>query len=275
VVSPRFSPDGQRLAFHQVDFAIQSTADLWTYDIRSSNLSRVTFDSASANSEWSEDGKHLLYAHGRAIMRITVDGSGVAETLLVRTTGGGIGGGQGGQAGELQISRDGKMLVYRDGGGGDRNVWVATRDTGWTIRPLLRTPFNERNLALSHDGRWLAYVSNESGSDEVYVRRLEEGSGRWKVSRNGGLEPRWGPMDHELFFRLGDSLVVTRMEPGPEPHFNEPRGLFGFDFDRDGNRPAYDISPDGTHFVFTRSTGAASVRELNVVLNWFDQFRKR
>ena len=266
LVAPRFSPDGQRITFSTVDFATGFTSDLWTYDSRSANLSRVTFDSASAGGEWANDGRHLVYINGQAVMRIAVDGSGVAETLLVRPR----------NIGEVQESRDGRTLILRDGPGGNSDVWLATRgDTGWTVRPLLRTPFHERNVALSHDGRWLAYVSNESGNNEVYVRRLEEGSGRWKVSRSGGFEPRWGPGDRELYFRISDSLMVTQMQTGSEPTFTNPRMVLTGEFVRDGNRPAWDISPDGNRFVFSRDTRTTETREMSLVLNWFDQFRKR
>ena len=269
IAGPRISPDGNRIAFFTADFASGFAADLWTYDLRTANLSRVTFDSASAFPEWSVDGRYLVYtttAGGRAIVRISVDGSGIADTLLAHPS----------SIGEVQPSKDERTIVFRDGGSGNRDVWVATRDTGWTVRPLLRTPFNERGLALSPDGSWLAYVSNESGSsDEVYVRRLEAGSGRWKVSRAGGFEPRWGASGRELYFRVGDSLMVTTMVPGPEPQFSTPRSLFYGDFDRDSNRPSYDISPDGTRFVFTRALDTSNEREMNVVLNWFAQFRKR
>jgi Tol biopolymer transport system component len=226
----------------------------------------VTFDSASAGGEWSNAGKHLVYINGHAVMRVAVDGSGVAETLLVRPR----------NIGEVQGSPDGRTMVLRDGPNQARDVWVATRsDTGWTVRPLLRTPFSERNVALSHDGRWLAYVSDESGNNEVYVRRLEEGSGRWKVSRSGGFEPRWGPGDRELFFRIGDSVVVSQMQAGLEPTFSASRVVLIGEFVRDGERPAWDVAPDGSRFVFTRDSRATDSREMSVVLNWFDQFRKR
>jgi Tol biopolymer transport system component len=225
----------------------------------------VTFDSASTGAEWSNGGKHLVYLNGRAVMRIAVDGSGVAETLLVRPR----------NPGEVQESRDGRTLILRDGPGGGQDIWLAARgDTGWTVRPLLRTPFAERNVALSHDGHWLAYVSNESGNNEVYVRRLEEGSGRWKVSRTGGFEPRWGPADRELYFRVGDSLVVTQMQPGPEPRFSDTRMVLTGEFVKDANRPAWDIAPDGSRFVFSRDMRTTETREMTIVLNWFDQFRK-
>ncbi|HLG05445.1 MAG TPA: hypothetical protein VI383_04780, partial [Gemmatimonadales bacterium] len=265
-VTPRFSPDGRRIAFGVADFADRLTVDLWTYDLGGGSLSRLTFDSASANAEWMPDNKRLLYTARGRVFTIAIDGSGVPESLFTAPNR---------NIGELQPTRDGRAIIFREGGGNSRDVWVVSLDSARTVRPLLRTPFNERNLALSPDGRWLAYVSDEAGSDEVYVRRIEEGSGRWPVSRNGGQEPRWGPGGRDLFFRSADSVLSVTMEPGPEPRFTTPRVVLTGDFDSDRNRPVWDVSPDGSRFIFTRPQGESSTRGLNIVLHWFDQLRAR
>ncbi len=265
---PRFSPDGKRLAFLVFSVTDRVTADLWTYDLGSASLARVTFDSASGNPDWMPPGLRLMYTSRGGAWSIATDGSGVPESLFA-VPGRGIG--------ELQMARDGKTLVYRDAGsepGSSRDIWVVTLDSARVPRPLLRTPFNERNIALSPDGGWLAYVSNETGDNEVFVRRLAEGSGRWPVSKAGGTQPRWGPGGRELFFRSGDSVLVAGVQLGPEPRFTTPTPVLVGDFNSDLNRPAWDVAPDGKRFVFTRQQGATTARGLNVVMHWFERLRR-
>jgi serine/threonine-protein kinase len=265
--SPRFSPDGHRVAFLIFDVLDRLTSDLWTYDLRGGSLSRLTFDSVSGNHDWMPDGRRLVYTARGRVYTIATDGSGVPESLLAVPEN---------IIGEVQVTRDLQSVVFRDGSvAARRDIWVASLDSARTIRPLLRTPFDEKNIALSPDGQWLAYVSNEAGSEEVYVRRLQEGSGRWRVSKSGGHEPRWGPGGRELLYRSADSILSVGMEPGAEPRFTDSRVELTGDFNSDRNRPIWDVSPDGRRFVFTRNQGEPAGRSLNIVLNWFDQLRAR
>ena len=263
--TPRFSPDGQRVAVQVTDFAGVTTNDIWLYDLRSEQMSRLTFDSSSAIAAWTPEGRHLVYAgRGRTILRIPTDGSGVPETLLVRQS----------AAFELELARDGKTFAIRQTVSGTiRDVWVGSLDRSRAERPLLRTPFNERSIALSPDGRWLAYVSNEAGSDELFVRRLEEGSGRWRVPRGGAEEPRWGPGGRELFFRVADTVMAMEMTPGPEPGFSAARTVLVGRFVSDGQRAVWDIAPDGRRFVFSRNQNETDTPAITVLLHWFDRLR--
>src|SRR5688572_26914350 len=263
--TPRFSPDGQRIAVQVTDFAGVTTNDIWLYDLRSEQMSRLTFDSSSAVAAWAPDGRHLVYAgRGRTLLRIPTDGSGVPETLLVRQSG----------AVELELAEDGKTLAIRQTvSGTTRDVWVGSLDSARGERPLLRTPFNERSIAISPDGKWLAYVSNEAGSDELFVRRLEEGSGRWRVPRGGAGEPRWGPGGRELFFRVADTVMAMEMTPGPEPGFSAPRTVLVGRFVNDAQRAVWDIAPDGRRFVFARNQNETDTPAMTVLLHWFDRLR--
>jgi len=266
---PRFSPDGQRIGVQVSDFASRTTSDLWVYDLRAGNLSRITFDSSSATPTWMPDGRHLLYVNrGGTLSRIAIDGSGVAESLFTHPQA---------TVGELQVTPDGQRLILRDADSRTRrDVWIVSLDTAHTARPLLRTPFEERGIALSRDGNWLAYMSNEVGTDEVYVRRLEEGSGRWKVTRTGGSEPRWGmlgPGGQELLYRVTDTIFAVTLQPGPEPRFTEPKPVLVGAFASDRNTVVWDVSPDGKRFVFTRNKGASGTPTMNVLLHWFDRLR--
>src|SRR4029077_8332157 len=126
------------------------------------------------------------------LFRIASDGSGVPETLLVRPAA---------TVFEGEFTRDGRTLVFREGGAQtQRDIWFMPVDSPQAAKPLLRTPFEERAIAVSPDGRWLAYVSTETGTDEVYARRLAEGSARWKVSTGGAFSPRFSRNGKELFY---------------------------------------------------------------------------
>ena len=264
---PRFSPDGRRIAFQVLDFASRSTSDVWVYDTQGNTASRITFDSSASNAAWLPDGRHLVYVgKDGVIFRIATDGSGVAESLLAHPPSVLLP--------EVESGPDGRILVFREIAlGTGRDIYVASRDTAWTIRPLLRTPFDERGIALSPDGKWLAYLSNETGSDEVFVRRLEEGSGHWRVSRNGGSEPRWGPGGRELFYRAADTVLSVTVGPGPEPTFSAPHAVLTGVFSADRNNASWDVSPDGKRVVFSRTKGAEGTLTMNVILHWFDRLR--
>ena len=144
-------------------------------------------------------------------------------------------------------------------------------DTPQAARPLAITTGFESAIALSPDGRWLAYHSDESGRSEVYIRSMIGSGGRYQVSR-GGTQPRWGAGGRELFFRNGDSLYVVPITPGEELGIGSARALFGGRYRYRGlaSGLAYDVRPDGQRFVFVRDRPDDRQR-IEVVLNWFDQ----
>ena len=273
--APRFSPDGRRIAV-----AIEHgnggifNSDIWVYELGSRSLSRLTFDSVSSFPDWAPDGHTVAYVRQlgsitrEGLFRIAADGSGVPETLLVRPQ----------PVWEVEFTPDGRTIVFRENHPRThRDIWIAPLDAPLAARALLRTPFEERAIALSPDGHWLAYVSNETGGDEVYVRRLLEGSARWRVSMRGGGEPRWGRGGRELFFRNGDSLYAVAMQLGAELRAGPPRALFGgkYQVGVAGNASSYDVSPDGGRFLMVRQLGSGRGEELTVVLHRFDQIGRR
>jgi len=271
--APRFSPDGRRIAVTISVLGRTSAGfvpgDLWVWDLAAGNFQRITFDTASATGEWTADGRRLIYTHlpdhGRVgLYSIRTDGSGQPESLLVRPS----------PIYESALTPDGRHVVERETNlKTGRDIWLVPLDSLQAARPLLVTPFDERNLALSPDGRWLAYASNETGAFDVYVRGLAEGSGRTRVSASGGVEPRWAHSGRELFFRNGDSVYVVPVTTGAEFHAGPPHVQFGGSFVA-GNPTNWDVAPDGQRFVMVRTpTGATEGGSLNLVLHWFDQLR--
>jgi len=267
--SPRFSPDGRRIAVGIGDL-LGGRPDIWALDLGQGTLSRVTFDSSSVYPEWSGDGVWIHYASSRRgnydLWRSRSDGSGVQESLVVGPN----------DHWEGVPSPDGRGLVFRV------TDPVTRRDVWWLPRgatqpvPVLTTPFEERGIAVSHDGRWLAYVSNETGTDEVYVRALPGPGGRVQISSGGGREPRWGPGDRVLLYRSRDSVTTVDITvAGGEVRAGRRRSLFrdGYRTGGAGNHAGWDVDPTGRRFVFVLDAGVASERQLNVLANWFDQPR--
>ena len=272
--APRFSPDGRRVAVavsHGTGGVL--TGDIWVYELGARNLSRLTFDSINAFPEWMPGGRRVAFVrvfavNREALFQIAADGSGVPETLLIRPQ----------PVWEVQFTADGHTMVFRENHPRTgRDIWMAPLDHPQTATPLLRTPFEERGIALSPDSRWLAYASNETGGNEVYVRQLREGSARWRVSVRGGTEPRWGRAGRELFFRNGDSVYAVAMQLGADVRAGPPRLLFGGKYQTSVNASNvfYDVSPDGSRFLMVREVTSTGAEELTVVLHGLDQIGRQ
>jgi Tol biopolymer transport system component len=252
--------------------------DLWLYDIARRALSKFTFDAASdSNPVWSPDGTRIAFASNRDgivssnIFIKRVDGSAEVQRLQLN--------------GKYQLpfafSRDGKTLIYGAGETfNERDLYTITLEDGAKPEPFLATQFYEWHAALSPDGEWLAYVSDESGRKEVYMRPFPKASGKWQVSSGGGIAPVWSPSGTEIFFQ-GDKMMMAatlNMAAGI-PQIAEPIELFplptGFIVG-----PEYDISPDGEHFALVQGEGGdegqqAERSHLRFVLNWFSELEAK
>ena len=274
--SPRFSPDGERIAVTVVALSSIATAgtlgDTWVWSFDEQRFQRITSDTLTRSAEWSPDERTLIYARGvfsadgSDVNTIASDGSGVPEPLLTRPGGGVF---------ELSLTPDGRRAVFREtvGPPTGQDIWIAPLESGGVATPLLVTPAAERNPAVSPDGRWLAYATNESGEMEVYVRSLAEGAGRARVSARGGAEPRWPSSRRELFYRTPDSVYVVPILPGQEFRAGAPRALFGGNFPRK-NTTNWHVSASGERFVMVRPPVIPPEGPpLHVILNSFDRPR--
>lgn len=181
------------------------------------------------------------------------------------------------------ISPDGtRMLLSAQTPRNGDGILMAMLGTASEARALIQTPYSENGAAISPDGRWLAYDSNESGRTEVYVRPFPAvDQGRWQISTEGGREPRWARNGHELFFTTGGgagpralmSVVVT---PGSSSFaVGKPAVVMKFP---SGLSSAYDVAPDGRflfHVPASNATAETSRQQIVVVQHWFDELKAR
>jgi eukaryotic-like serine/threonine-protein kinase len=272
ISSVALAPDGKTLAVTLLRGAGQ---DVWVKRLPTGPFSRVTFgDTAHFRPAWTGDGQSLVYindlgagAGAPAISR--ADGTGAPRFLLRSPM----------SFGQAFETRDGKWLVLRrslgEAGGGDI---YAMRAGDTTLVPLLTTPARETSPAVSPDGRYIAYSSDESGTAEVYVRPFPAvASARWQASVSGGSAPLWAPNGRELFYVNGhQELVSVAVTPGPQFALGEPHVLFSVaQYVLTGSTGVYDVSPDAKRFVMMRPVSGGDEAELVLVQNWFQELKAR
>jgi len=256
---PRLSPDATRLAV-EIDDAI------WILDIARDTLSPFTTEGRSSSPAWSPDGQWIAFRAGEGLYRKRADFSGEAELIL---------------EGELASypsawSPDGNWLAYLEiGGAGNVSSSVVSIQNGGEPRPLLETRFIEGDVRFSPDSRWITYTSEGSGRFEIYVQPFE-GSGGWlQISTNGGNDPLWSRDGGEIFYTEQQRVMVAKIETEPELRAEEPELLFEGRFIRTP-RTNYDVTADGERFVmvYPSESGGSERRQLNVVLNWFQELER-
>ena len=270
------SPDGRRLA---VGVGLASGAlGIWIKQLDRGPFSRLTFGGQDRRPAWSPDGRDVAFIRdsltGIHVYARVADGS-APDRLLARLDR---------QVQEVTWSPDGRWLVLRtDNSAPGAGDLVGVRTTGDTTPvPLVASPFQELHPAVSPDSRWLAYTSNESGANEVYVRSFPGTTGgRWQVSNGGGIEPRWSPDGRELYY-LDNRARLTAVTIGVSKtglDVGEPRPLFDASgFVIDPFRTAYEVTAGGHGFLFLRqrqqdrASGPAPVVEAE---NWFADVRRR
>ena len=265
-IGPRISPDGSRLA---ITINESGGDDVWTYDLEGEILTRFTFDPATNHYPvWTPDGQRIVFDSGRTggghnLFWKAADGTGQVERLTT---------GPNNQTAH-SFSPDGKSLVF-----GKivepRDLEVLSMEGERTSRPLFQSQFNERYGAISPDGHWIAYESNESGRPEIYVRpfpNVEEG--KWQISSDGGQKPVWAPRGQELFYRNGQAMMVVGIKTEPTTLTQgSPEVLFTGRYVLSGTVVNYDISPDGRRFLMIKEKEGPG--QINVIQNWFEELKR-
>ena len=266
----RISPDGSRVA---MILGSSGTGDVWVYDLARSTSTRLTFNLANASPVWSPDGKSIYYTEiestGRfsTLYRKAADGSREAEKLSSLET----------TAYVKAISPDGGRAIFdyqMNINSGDITE-LGLQPNATTVR-LVNSSFNEYAAALSADGHWLAYQSNENVRPEIFVRDMSGSGGRWQVSTDGGEEPHWSNDGRQLFYRKQDSFMGVTCEVQPTFKAGTPKDLFKGIFDlRSNSGVTYDVDPKSGRLLMIRpAEGSIETTKIKVVLNWFEEVKR-
>jgi dipeptidyl aminopeptidase/acylaminoacyl peptidase len=273
-IGARISPDGRRIAFVKYTNA---QPEMWLYDWARDVQTRLTFGSPyDANPVWTPDGRDLLFSSARhggvaSLYRMRVDGGGEAVQLT--------------RSEQVEfvssVSPDGKAVAFdtiSPGTGADIGVLALDPKTGGAAGPakpemLVRTAADEGNAVFSPDGRWIAYVSNETGPREIHVKRFPAAPGKWQVSAGGGFSPRWSGKSRELFFLSKEGLMPAGYEERDGGFSSgKPKLLVARKDIAD-----FDVNPDGRRFLVMLNDDSAQRQtvRINVLLNFFDELRRR
>jgi serine/threonine-protein kinase len=274
---PRYSPDGNRVAFGiSKTPALDEASDLWLLDVTRGARTRVTF---SANNRfypiWTADGTRLVFADGvgasNRVLWKTADGVSPPQVLID----------SGLRRYPTSSAPDGKVIALYAGGtlNATRDLWMLhIGGDKPRLEMFMQTPFEERGAIFSPDGRWIAYVSNKSGQNDIYALPYPGPGSEVTISVGGGQEPVWGPSGRELFYRHDGKLLVVPVQPrGATLSIGAPKVMFADPYRPDtggagGGMANYDVARDGKSFVMVEEPrlppAPVSTMRINVVLNW-------
>jgi serine/threonine protein kinase/Tol biopolymer transport system component len=278
---PNISHDGTRVAL-----AVSSGEDfdIWVWDLIRKTLTRLTFEAPlNVMPVWTPDDTRIAFfsggqdgsTSGVGIYWKAADGTGKDEELCSLAEG---------YFFPYCWSHDGKNLVGAAAGAASGfDIGLLSMEGDHTLKTLLQENYSENQPKISTDGRWVAYTSDESRRNEVYVRSFPDvNKGRWQVSTNGGDSPLWSPDGRELFYRSGDAIMAVSVKT--EPSFSivgTPQILFQGTYVQTSGQEStpWDISPDGKRFLMIKepeiSAAAGPQPKINIVLNWFEELKDR
>jgi len=272
------SPDETRIAVsvgaERNRVGASAEQHIWIKHLEGGQLTRLTFEgSVNLRPAWAPDGQSIAFISNRGggydLWTTRADGVGSAELVADVEA----------SLFSASWSADGEWLFTQGGSPGARDILAMRPGRDSVPLPLIADAFDERAPALSPDGRWLAYVSNESGGSDVFVRPFPNvEAGRWQVSQGDGREPTWAHDGGELFYRAraGGEMVAAQVATTPGFRVVDSRVLFPtteYYQTGGGGVPTFSVSQDDEHFYMIRGSAVAP-RDVTVVLNFFEELKR-
>jgi hypothetical protein len=251
------SPDGRRAVVKNGDH-------LWVYDLEGGTRIRLTAEGENGGPVWDVGGDRVFFSSNRSgdwdLYVRSADGTGEAEHLWDRKI----------AQWANSVAPDGTLVLNEPNPETGEDLWI--RDTDGETRPFLVTASNERGAEFSPDGSLIAYASNESGRNEIYVLPYPGPGTRVPISREGGHVPRWSRDGSTLFYVQGDAIMSAQLELDPELRVLERRELFSGKF-MTRYTSVWDVAPDGRFLMIHRGPDSVPDR-INVVLNWTTELNR-
>ncbi len=266
----KFSPDGKKLAFDLFDTQARNV-DIWIYDLVRNIRTRFTFDaSPDRNPVWSPDGSRIVFRSDRKgrydLYQKSISGSTNEELLLASNL----------DKNPLHWSSDGKYILYIITDPKTKfDIWVLPLFGDKKPFPFVQTEFSEAGARFSPDVRWIAYVSDESGKNEVYVRPFPGPRSVQQVSINGGTTPRWRKDGRQLFYISGDNTIMSAEVNVSNSTFSVGAVKPLIDFISSGGSTLQDITGDGQRFLQLVIPQETAPTPLTLVANFLTELNKK
>ena len=259
--NPRLSPDGQRIVVEVAGGA------LWIQDVTRSTFTRLTTGDTLGNTFplWTPDARGVLFRTLTGIRRVDPDSGGTTQVIGTTMH----------YSLPTSVSPDGQTLAYiQQTPETSGDLYALSLQGDPQPRAVVKTSGYDGGGQFSPDGQWLAYVSNEAGQFDVYVRPYPGPDRKVQVSTDGGTHPRWNRNGKELFYRNGNKMMVIDVSTTRDLRLSQPRVLFEqrYAFGAAQTVPNYDVSPDGSRFVMVKDDSASG--RVNVVLNWLEELTR-
>ncbi len=267
---PRLSPDEKQVL---VSIGEATTGgDVWLLDLERAAFNRLTYEQHRVLPQWSPSGAEIAYGNNLHAFRLEV--RALAQDAVPRSI----------AVGEDLISYptgwhpDGSGIFFFYFGNPKSDIQFIAVDGATPPRAIAPDDSAQWGAVMSPDGRWLAFVSNESGEDEVFVRSWSRPAAKWQVSRSGGTKPVWARDGKELFYTRGRKLLSVAVDlRGPDFSAGPARELFELPVTRGAPKELtnYDVSGDGQRFLTTRiADERAEIEHIDLVLSWSEELRR-